>query len=228
VVVVALSDAPTPWPLHKRGRWLVPLLFGGLVRALRRESEQAVAYWWGIGVWQWRKALGVPRETEGTSRLLRENALGPAVAAGRAKAHARSRDATADAARREKIAAAKRGKPRPAHVLEALAESHRGKPLSEEHRRKLSEAHRKRGTRPPKAGPPWTTAEDELVRTLPGTVAAEKLGWPVRLVWDRRRSHPDAPRLPPAVHFPYPRRRRARHDQEQEGRGRAGRPLQGR
>jgi len=79
------------------------------------------------------------------------------------------------------------GKPRPAHVTEALAETHRGKRLSAEHRRKLSAAQRRRGARPPKAGRPWTVQEDELVRTLPGTEAAEKTGRPRRSVWDRRR-----------------------------------------
>jgi len=96
-------------------------------------------------------------------------------------------DVTADAARREKIAAAKKGKPRPAHVGEVLAASLTGRPLSEEHRRKLSAAHRRRGTRPPKAGRPWTAAEDELVRSLPPPEAAEKTGRPLSAVYDRRR-----------------------------------------
>jgi hypothetical protein len=190
VVIVALSDVPIPWPLCKRGKWLVPVVYQGLVKALRRESEQAVAHWWGVGVWQvwrWRRVLGVPRVTDGTSRLYHEHALEPAVAAGREKARALSRDATLDAPRRAKIAAAKRGKPRPRHVIEALAAANRDRPLSEAHRRKLSEAHRRRGTRPPKAGRPWTAAEDEVLRTLPPPEAAEKTGRPLSAVYDRRR-----------------------------------------
>jgi hypothetical protein len=84
-----------------------------------------------------------------------------------------SRDATADAARRAKIAAAKKGKPRPAHVGEVLAASHTGRPLSEEHRRKLSAAYRRRGTRPPKAGRPWTAAEARAT-------AWARTGWGLR------------------------------------------------
>ena len=30
----------------------------------------------------------------------------------------------------------------------------------------MSEAHKRRGTRPPKAGRPWTAKEDHLCRTL--------------------------------------------------------------
>src|SRR5262249_52476883 len=72
VVIVALSDASIPWPLCKAGKWLVPVVYQGLAKALRRESAQAVAHHWGIGgwqVWKWRTALGVARETEGTCRL---------------------------------------------------------------------------------------------------------------------------------------------------------------
>ena len=127
----------------------------------------------------------MPRETEGTHRLHREHALGAAVAAGRAKAHALSRDADLDAPRRAKIAVAKRGKPRPEHVVAALA--NRGRPLSAEHRRKLSAAHRRRGTRPPKAGRPWTVDEDELVRTLPAPETVARTGRPLSSVYGRRR-----------------------------------------
>jgi hypothetical protein len=48
VVVVGLSDAPVPWPLCRCGKWRVPVVYRGLARAVRRESELAVAYWWGV------------------------------------------------------------------------------------------------------------------------------------------------------------------------------------
>jgi hypothetical protein len=46
-----MSDARMPRPLCKVHRWLVPVVYKGLARAVRRESEQAVAHWWGIGLW---------------------------------------------------------------------------------------------------------------------------------------------------------------------------------
>jgi hypothetical protein len=48
VVVVGLSDAPLPWPLCRCGKWRVPVVYKGLARAVRRESELAVAHWWGV------------------------------------------------------------------------------------------------------------------------------------------------------------------------------------
>jgi hypothetical protein len=68
-----------------------------------------------------------------------------------------------------------------------LVDSHRGKPLSKQTRRKMSEAHKRRGTRPPKAGRPWTAEEDELVRTLPAPEASAKTGRPLCSVYSRRR-----------------------------------------
>jgi hypothetical protein len=147
VVVVGLTDAPIPWPVGKKGRAKAPILCGDLAKAVSREANQAVAYWWGVTpqtVTKWRKALDVPRANEGTHRLHHDTALGPEVTAARAKAHAKAADPT----RREKIAASKRGRPRPAHVLEALRAANLGRPLSDETRQKLSEAHKKRGTRP--------------------------------------------------------------------------------
>jgi hypothetical protein len=68
-----------------------------------------------------------------------------------------------------------------------VAAAHRGIRHSEETRRKMSEAHRRRGTRPPKAGRPWTDEEDDLVRTLPAKEVAGRTGRTLRAVYDRRR-----------------------------------------
>jgi hypothetical protein len=92
VVIAGISAAPIPWPVYKRGKWLVRVVYRGLARVFRREAEQAVTHWWGMGLWsacRWRKALGVGPVTEGTSRLLHDHALEPGVVAGRAKAHRR-------------------------------------------------------------------------------------------------------------------------------------------
>jgi hypothetical protein len=145
VRIAGLSDAPIPWPVCKAGKWLVPVVYQGLAKAVRREFEQAVAHGWGIGKWQvwtWRKALGVPATTEGTSRLRSDYTREPWAVRARRKAVAKA----GDPQRREKIAAAKRGKPRPAHVVEAMVRGHRGKPLREETRHKMSATHKARGT----------------------------------------------------------------------------------
>src|SRR5262249_54283163 len=116
VILCGLTDAPIPWPVGKkrvrsRGRAIV--LFGALAKAVKRESAQAVGYWWGVTratVSKWRAALGVGPTNEGTHRLRHDYALEPAGDAAREKAHTKN----ADPDRRAKIAAAKRGKPRPA------------------------------------------------------------------------------------------------------------------
>jgi hypothetical protein len=150
------------------------VLYADLARAVRRESAQAVAYWWGVGltaVWKWRKALGVGPATEGTSRLHREGAHAPAVVQGLKKAQAKAQDP----ARRAKIAATLRGQPKPAHVGRAVAKAHRGTHHTEEARAKMSATHKRRGTLVPGTRV-WTPKEDALVRRLPRNEAALRTG----------------------------------------------------
>ena len=48
------------------------ILTGSLVQAVWLESAQAVAWHWGVSRWQvtrWRRAVGVPRMTEGTREV---------------------------------------------------------------------------------------------------------------------------------------------------------------
>src|SRR5438045_3875477 len=76
VVVKRISTGPIPWPqtIVKHSRTFI--LCGDLVKAVQRESEIAVAHWWGVTeqtVWKWRKALGVPRTNEGSRRLWRDH-----------------------------------------------------------------------------------------------------------------------------------------------------------
>jgi hypothetical protein len=47
-------------------------------------------------------------------------------------------------------------------------------------------AHKARGTRPPKAGRPWSPEEDALVRTLRPVEAAAKTGRTLAAVYARR------------------------------------------
>ena len=62
LVVVEISNARIPWPIGRRksqsGKSLI--VFGELAEAVRRESNQAVCYWFGVTppqtVSKWRKA----------------------------------------------------------------------------------------------------------------------------------------------------------------------------
>jgi hypothetical protein len=147
IEVAGFRDGPIPWPVCKTARRHALIVYAGLARAIRRESAQAVAHWWGVRplqVSKWRKALGVGPTTEGTSRLRSAYCGEPWFKDARRKAHAKADDP----ARCEKIAAALRGRQKPRHVVEAMAAGRRGKPHSEETRRKMSEAHRRR-KRPP-------------------------------------------------------------------------------
>ena len=70
VTVAGLSDAPIQWPYVPQpggNGYRSLILCGDLVRAVRRESETAVAHWWGVSrhtVLKWRKALGVEKNTD--------------------------------------------------------------------------------------------------------------------------------------------------------------------
>jgi hypothetical protein len=186
VKVVGVTSARIPWPVSLRGSSRVLVLYGSLVRAVRRESNQAVAYWWGVSgqtVTKWRKALSVATTNEGTWRLRSEYALEEPIADGRKLAWTKARDPV----RRAKIAASRLGKKRPPHVIEAIRKAHLGKKHSPEVRAKMSAAHRRRGTRPPKAGRPWTAAEDAIVRSLPAAEVVQKTGRPLSSVYGRRR-----------------------------------------
>jgi hypothetical protein len=185
VRIVGLSEGRIPWAVGIKGSNRALVVCKGLAKAVRRESAQAVAYWWGVHrqtVWAWRKALGVGATTEGTSRLRSDYTREPWAVKARRKGTAKARDLE----RREKIAAAKRGKPRPPHVREAIGAAQRGRPLSEETRRKMSAAHKARGTLVPGTRL-WTPEEDELVRTLPRGEAARRTGRTPQAVTDRRR-----------------------------------------
>ena len=131
----------------------------------------------------WRRALGVGHVREGTHRLRSDLAYEPGPTAGRKKGQAKN----SDPARRAKLAAAKRGKPSPPHVVEAMRKGRLGTPHSAEARAEMSAAHKRRGTRPPKAGRPWTAEEDALVRTLPAAEAARRTGRTLVAAWSRRR-----------------------------------------
>ena len=209
--VKGITDAPIHWPYtFKRGGGGRPLLIlcGDLVRAVRRESETAVAHWWGVSittVWKWRKALGVVEHNEGTQDLYRrwmpdkmdEEAI------------RKRQEATQSPERNAKVAAARRGKPRPEHVKEALRKANKGRKASDEARRKMSEAHKQRGTLPPAmSGPLWTVEEEALLGTMPDKEVAARIGRSITAVHDHRRKlgipsfYKRKPRREPSVWTP--------------------------
>jgi hypothetical protein len=62
VPIVGLSSAPIPWTIGKRlpkGRQRSLVLEADLTETVRRESAEAVAYWFGVksdAVWHWASA----------------------------------------------------------------------------------------------------------------------------------------------------------------------------
>ena len=73
VVVIGWSSGRIPWPQCRITRTTL-VLCGDLERAVRRESSQAIRFWWGISldvITKWRKLLGVAPTNEGTAQLHR-------------------------------------------------------------------------------------------------------------------------------------------------------------
>lgn len=142
VRVGGMTDAPIQWPRALKTGKASPIVCGDLARAIRCESELAVAYHWGVGVvtvWKWRKALGVPQVNEGTARLYREYKPEKLTedAAARGRAAANTPEAIG------KISASKRGRPAHPATLEALRAAAR-RPKSEAWKRMMSERNRRR------------------------------------------------------------------------------------
>ena len=49
VRIVGLSDAPIPWPIARKENGARALVvFKDLAKTVRRESNLAVAHWWGV------------------------------------------------------------------------------------------------------------------------------------------------------------------------------------
>jgi hypothetical protein len=186
VVIVALSDTRIPWPLGRvngnSNRALI--LCGDLARAVRRESAQAIASWWGMTaqtVSKWRKALGVVGPTDGERELRAElgrrnwKRVGP-------KLMSKSQDPK----RRAKIVAAKIGKPRSPSTVEKMRRAATGRKASSATKCAMSTTHRKRGTRPPWLKSAWTAADDALLAKLPSAQVAKRTDRTLQAVYQRR------------------------------------------
>jgi hypothetical protein len=184
VTIIGTLDSKIPWPVFQGPSSRLHVIYKDLARAIRQESNQAVAHWWGVTpqtVTKWRKALGVAANNKGTSATRRaewkrnQKALLAALDAGRS-----------NPARAANIAKAKLGKPRPKHVLEAMHNAWRGQKHSKETRQQMSLAHKRRGTRPPAAGVPWSAKEDALLHKLPAAEVARRTKRTVSAVRSRR------------------------------------------
>ncbi|MCE9607043.1 MAG: hypothetical protein K8U03_19330 [Planctomycetia bacterium] len=184
---MAISNGRIPWPLGRiRGNSNRALIvYGALARAVRREANQAICFWWGVTaqtVSKWRKALGVFEQTKGDRAVRAEHGrrnwtkVGP-------KLLAKSQHPE----RRAKISAARTGNPRPKHVIEAMMLANTGRPLTASTKLKMSAAHKKRGSRPPWIGPAWTAEEDALHAKLPAGAIAKQTGRTTAAVYLRRR-----------------------------------------
>ena len=185
VKIVKLTDARIPWPIGRAQGAESLVLFRGLARAVRREANQAVAYWFGVSeptVKKWRRKLGVPPCNEGSRRLMVAIGKSPIRDAALKAMQAKARDPV----RRAKIAAAKRGKPRPPQVAKMLRTLRIGRRASKATRQKMSQAQKRRGAWPPAAGETWKAWEDKLVRKLSPAAAAARTGRTLSAVSQRR------------------------------------------
>jgi hypothetical protein len=184
-----VSAVLIPWPLVSRSpnARVLPALAGGLVRAVRTESLQAVARWWGVSgstVLKWRRALGVPENTPGTLRLRQVHAdCNLHTPATRAKVAAANRDPARAAVTVTRL----RGRRRPPEVVAKMRAALAGRVLTRDWRGNVCRAKKQANRRYPAAGKPWTPADDMLVLSLPPARAARRLGRSVRAVRERRR-----------------------------------------
>lgn len=192
VKVGQMSDGLIQWPCAlKTGRKSL-ILCGDLVRAVRTESEQSVAHHWGVSVtvvWQWRKALDVPRITEGTGRLYREYQPEKITE----KAYNKMRETMRSTESRELQRRNKIGKPAHPKTAEALRRAARRK-KSRDHRRAIAAAVSDWWERQPRPRDPvkpndrlWNQQEDRLLGLTLDRHVAQMIGRTIASVRLRRK-----------------------------------------
>jgi hypothetical protein len=193
VVVTGYTAARIPWPHGRprghRGGTPGPVVYGALAAAVRRESNQAVAYWFGITantVSLWRRALDVRRTNPGTHRLRTGYGAEPWFARVRAKGRA----ARWTPERRAERSA--RPKQKPLGPLGGAARKGRRRPgvirHTPETRAKMRAAAARRLARGEVPnGRAWTPAQDAVVKAVPAAEAARRLRRTLAAVYKRRR-----------------------------------------
>jgi hypothetical protein len=193
VVVTGWSAGRIPWPKGRprgrRGRAGF-VVFGALAAAVRRESNQAVAYWFGAPpstVSKWRRALAVRAMNRGTTDLRRAYGQEEWFAEARAKGSA----APWTKRRRARMSKRFKGKslpPRVAAAVRTAQRKRRGARHTAEARAKMRAAAARRLARGEVPnGRAWTPDQDAVVKALPAAEAARGLGRPVGQVYKRRR-----------------------------------------
>jgi hypothetical protein len=186
VRIFGVSDAPIPWPLAIYRPQRSVVVYGALARAIRQESVQAVAYWWGISVEKVRlvrRALGVPAFNEGSSWLWKRYSQTPAF-------RRMSRKAWANAGtpeRRAKVAASRLGKKHPDNVRRKIAAANRQRVVTLETRRKLSAITKRLWAEGLFNLRRWTAAEIALLNELTDREVASRTGRTVKAVREKRR-----------------------------------------
>ena len=183
---------PWPHPLANRngvdgsGRARGVVLYGSLARAVQHEANLAVAYWFGVTgqtVTKWRRALDVPRITDGQQRLMVEYGKEPWFIRAQRKAVSKARDP----GRIAKIAAAGTGRPMHPNARAALLKANTGRKPSDSARAKMSATRKRLGIRPPWIAPAWPIDHDELVMShMPAPEVARRTGRSLCAVYSRR------------------------------------------
>jgi hypothetical protein len=173
-----LTDALIPWPVSRQPGPRSLILCGGLVEAVRCESESAVAAHWGVApetVWRWRTALGVPFFNEGTRRLYRDTIPEKVNLQTLAEARKASRSPEA----RAKLSASKKGLP-PHPVFRAAATAAARRPKTEAFKQLTSRRVRREWAQGRRRGHPcgrrWSDAEVARVGTDTDEAIAQALG----------------------------------------------------
>ena len=189
VVVRGMTDAPIQWPYRKGPGHHSCIVCGDLIRAVQTESEIAVAHHWGVTpatVKHWRRAMDVPRTTDGTRKL----AVAYTPERLTEEAHAKARKAMGRPEVRAKIRRLKQGKPLHPNMIAAQRLAVR-RPKSEDWKRGASKRMRTLWEHPEKHGLPachhWTDEEIALLGTDHDSAIAERLGVAPYIVEGKRR-----------------------------------------
>jgi len=184
VTVAGFRFGLIPWPTAKWPNSRPVILCGDLVKAVRCESELAVAHHFGVSVStakMWRRMLGVPRVTEGSHRLWHD------IATTRTdnrieRARWNSKQPTALA----KLSASLKGRIQSPSTIAAVSKAAK-RPRSAAWKAKMAAYWRQRGH--PVGNPEgrfWTAAEDALLGTARDAVVGKQINRTAQAVADRR------------------------------------------